>query len=922
MAVQKQDYPVIFIGLGGTGKDAIIAIKKKFSERLICDPITGYPRRSAFMVLDADGANCGTGRAIQLSEYIDLTVPRLDTVFASYDTLQAYEKKWIYPNLTPEAIAVGAGGIRQIGRFQLFQHVHEFKTSFYRMLDQNARVSNNDANAAAKVDVVICGGLTGGTGSGTLLDTAYLVKNWLQNDFSQYTTHIYGFFTLPAVYEHDARFADITEDTDKLQLMKANAYAALKELDYWMNTRDMDTKMDFVQQYGHGIEARWNAQPFNLVFLMDDKRTSGTPILDPYESIIDKIAEMMLYCYADENSQNFTFDSFMSNVSTTLLGMALGAQHNIPVNYTFASVGAATTEAVEQTVNAYETKLVLEKVTAPVLVVYNGTQWVTQESADLNGVNDPVPTEFFNVPENERNELQAIFGDKLDFSRADTSVDAFQNMVEEEIAEFSGTNRYTATEWSKEQVRDATSGALFETQILQRFGNVKNEDSWSAHAKIDADKTMHSIIQSFDQESLKNIQDPRIGPCGWLDFIQKTLIPWIEQLNRIWEGKLSAGNADYQENRDAAKNLSVNIHDRGLIEMTAYMLHPINDLEAYKRHELGAAKGKRQAAFAAYQADAIAKVLKRVNEYKDVLSYLMRALSNICEDSNREIAQGNDGNQLVTLRDLENYFNSQQANRDMALANARASVWSRIAHDSLNTKWEGEDGGFVAQEEDRQKLMRMVQNFLLNVTQTLQMNNLDWMVKAVVPSDDATEQVNYVSGRICTALDNAAEAMLPEHRTNNIPVLAVEKRYLSVPENAQIWLQGFQNYATNNTTWVKRSKVTDRVLWLKVKVGYAAANITDMADLQKAYEERLGAAERLRAGMHLYETLSAIRLSESTWLPERTWALLPGLQQYELLRDNRMSRREAANWATAQEVFQAALQANLVLFNTPLRIVR
>ena len=52
--VQKKDYATIFIGLGGTGKDAILQIKDKFRERLFCDETTHNPRRTAFLVLDGE----------------------------------------------------------------------------------------------------------------------------------------------------------------------------------------------------------------------------------------------------------------------------------------------------------------------------------------------------------------------------------------------------------------------------------------------------------------------------------------------------------------------------------------------------------------------------------------------------------------------------------------------------------------------------------------------------------------------------------------------------------------------------------------------------------------------------------------------------------------------------------------------------
>ena len=72
----------------------------------------------------------------------------------------------------------------------------------------------------ADVEVYVISSLSGGTGSGSFLDVGFMARHLMRGSVSK----IYGFFLLPRV------FGGLPATGRR----NANAYAALKELDYYM----------------------------------------------------------------------------------------------------------------------------------------------------------------------------------------------------------------------------------------------------------------------------------------------------------------------------------------------------------------------------------------------------------------------------------------------------------------------------------------------------------------------------------------------------------------------------------------------------------------------------------------------------------------------------------------------------------------
>jgi len=160
--------------------------------------------------------------------------------------------------------------------------------------DKFELISNN-------VTVNIVCSLGGGTGSGTFIDIGYLFRS-LGAIKPRYK--IAGYFLLPSVF----RKHPFTRNVEP------NCYAALKELDYFMNFQAQDSRAKY--QFGNrSIERKY--PPFDVVYLIDNVNKEGT-IYNEIGDLTEFLSTgLFISCGAVKKNEN---DS-LSNAENQLLGM-------------------------------------------------------------------------------------------------------------------------------------------------------------------------------------------------------------------------------------------------------------------------------------------------------------------------------------------------------------------------------------------------------------------------------------------------------------------------------------------------------------------------------------------------------------------------------------------------------------------------
>lgn len=211
----------IYIGLGGTGCDAIMIVKKYFTST------TGrVPSMIRFLAVDTNQPELER-KGFDPMEQLAFVMNHPQSIYRNSPEKFA----WLPPQNVENIQGIGntgAGQIRSNGAFVLavkeMTHDNEsFSSRLSTIKDNLVRINVEDADydllATGKIDVHLCFSLCGGTGSGMFLEIAKLIKEVIPN------SNLIGYALSHSFYENVGVHKNV----------KSNAYASLLELDYCMH---------------------------------------------------------------------------------------------------------------------------------------------------------------------------------------------------------------------------------------------------------------------------------------------------------------------------------------------------------------------------------------------------------------------------------------------------------------------------------------------------------------------------------------------------------------------------------------------------------------------------------------------------------------------------------------------------------------
>lgn len=275
--------PTVMIGLGGTGKNILLMLRRKFFDRF--GDLDNFPLVS-YAFIDTDKSmrtpltmDSDIPRRIEPrpEEKVEATVPD-PTVYTRNLDQYPHIRRWFSPALTGMfPIHEGAGGIRQKSRLAFY---HNFDKIEKVLLDAKGRATNPEktrqvaeklnVRAGNTVQFFIFSSLAGGTGSGCFLDVAFLIKELFPE------SRCVGYLVT----------ADIFGQGDGY--LRPNTYAALRELEHFSFSSDFD------YQWKRGRPSR--ALPmhvFEHCFIIgnQNRHRQYPPGLVGMRSLFDMIAE-------------------------------------------------------------------------------------------------------------------------------------------------------------------------------------------------------------------------------------------------------------------------------------------------------------------------------------------------------------------------------------------------------------------------------------------------------------------------------------------------------------------------------------------------------------------------------------------------------------------------------------------------------
>ncbi|MDJ0744948.1 MAG: tubulin-like doman-containing protein [Xenococcaceae cyanobacterium MO_167.B27] len=316
----------ICIGLGGTGRDILMRIR-----RLIVDRYGNFKQLPviSFVHIDTDKAtsrvtDLRTGNsyhgvdlrftdaervsAVMSRSEVNNMVQELGRRSSNYEGSPGVYKnieQWFPPQLLKnlKAIDEGAQAIRPVGRLAFFHNYRQIKNA---LISAEQRTRRHDAfllkkglRVANKLNIFVVGSLCGGTGSGIFLDIAYTLRKMYGVSGAQ----IVGYLVIsPELYGNAP---------DK----SANTYAALKELNYYATAGTTFKAYYDLQNMDYVEESR---PPFEYVYLVSNRTARDYCILEK-SKLCNIIAHKITLDFAGELAPIITAqrDNFLQHLIQT-----------------------------------------------------------------------------------------------------------------------------------------------------------------------------------------------------------------------------------------------------------------------------------------------------------------------------------------------------------------------------------------------------------------------------------------------------------------------------------------------------------------------------------------------------------------------------------------------------------------------------
>jgi hypothetical protein len=251
--------PTLFVGLGGTGQRVGVHLKAQFQAR------GGIPDWLRLVVFDtADEptvVRLEDGQTVSLepgTEFVNIGRVPVGRIIRHSKKQRAIAERFgeSLERLPPTVLRHGAKQVRLLGLLALYWHFHEVEEHLQRAIwhlagRETGRQTVVDTGQG--INIFVVNSLCGGTGAGTFLDVAFLVRALVGElgdlgDFCQVT----GIGVLPGAFP----------GVDGPCLLP-NTVASLMELNRAM------THGDFCAVYPNGRIIEPSSAPFNLYYVID-----------------------------------------------------------------------------------------------------------------------------------------------------------------------------------------------------------------------------------------------------------------------------------------------------------------------------------------------------------------------------------------------------------------------------------------------------------------------------------------------------------------------------------------------------------------------------------------------------------------------------------------------------------------------------
>ena len=368
----KKNARFLIVSYGGTGGKALREIQKTLKTYLSAEDYKDHVR---ILAIDTDGTAQNERVAITKPDGTTATEIRKifeDKEFCHLSATGAREalltdqdilSQWINPALPDMIVSndhyldgTGASATRQVGRLTLYpKATNDAIRAKIRALAGELTQGNDDP-----LTVIVVSGISGGTGSGTIVDLTYLIRDSIKSFFEALSarTDIVGMILLPPTGN--------SVEPMKIDRGNRNGYAALKEINHFMTlkarhgtTSSAGVGRDqYIRHYvGGTITSSENL--FKTCYLLDGRLGKVHLGDDAGKAASSAVAQFILDMITSPPATDggpAAFDSFLSDSNadaSSIIQRASDRSAPRDADYHFCTLGRCSTEIPLNAIKTY-----------------------------------------------------------------------------------------------------------------------------------------------------------------------------------------------------------------------------------------------------------------------------------------------------------------------------------------------------------------------------------------------------------------------------------------------------------------------------------------------------------------------------------------------------------------------------------------
>lgn len=822
--VDTIDNPMLVIGLGGTGIDALLRLKYQINRRfnLPVDPMTkkrlDKPANVDFLAFETNEQDKNKkykGIGLDpLNELILLSEAGIGSILQNRSRLHPSIASWLSPELHIADGINGASGVRQGGRLLLFTKINQVVDAIQK------KVKELQKGTDRKIYIFILTGLSGGTGSGCFLDIAYITRAILDLEAGGSgidRSNIMGYLFTP-----DVNLANPSLSIHTQEYIKKNGYAALKELDYWMNIEERGEH--FKQDYGTRLSVDTQVPPFDLCHLISATDTEGKTIHNAYDYCMNVTAENITNFMASEDKRSgeeFAIHDYISNIETNIKQMR---EATLPANYKYNIIGAS----------------------ASMLPIEEMTTYMAFKVFDcIQGMFNAVPTE------EEVEDMARRIG--LDI---DSVSRRFEQGVPEALPGYESREAYAYNNVIKTQAVsiDVELENNFLLRAREEFNKSANQLPNELKESIYDEIRRLFTSAEFGPVYASNMLVNKEGFC-LVKTIEAYIVTLKEQLAKLpqqIENQIDDAIEKMQDARSAFISKEKKKNEYIDSKISEYFLRA--DMEKYTKM------------ISAYE-DLRMLLIERNNKFYAVFKEILGTLNNIFKKDGQILVQANDsvdekGNMtyhwnVVSVKDISKHIDHVIEGYDVGIL---MSEFTNMLLDEAE-KWI---------DEAEIDIISSISDFITDKFSDLISKTMEEFL--VMKYGEEESLVELVEKQIATKLARDAVPLfyLANGSEFNFPYYAM----VSLPVNTPAIYKGLKNFQEKYPNSaakfsLRQSKLTNRIFWVTTRNGVPLYAYGPLKSYEKLYEETIHTREGV--GRHLVMTDKESWVDLPSPIPKEAW---------------------------------------------------